>query len=119
MFPLFPDAGVTPHALLTSVSTATSAGTAHLLFGNYQGLSQLNNSEVVLLHVSASAGGAYTIQNVNTGIVGEGMMVNPAAIGEPAWFLLQMRAGDASGLHMFRFTTNNGIAGWSLFRRLP
>ena len=119
MFPNFPSLGVTPHKLLTSSSTATSAGTAHLLFGAYDGLSQLNNSEVVLVYVAASAGGVYSIQGNNLGLVSQGLMIAPATTGEPAYFLMQMRAGDASGLHFFRFTTNNGIADWSVFRRLP
>ena len=119
MFSTIPNFGVTPHKLLTSGSTATSAGTAHLLFGAYNGLSQLNNSEVVLVHVGASGGGTFSIQGNNLGVVAEGLMIAPATTGEPAWFLMQMRAGDASGLHFFRFTTNNGIADWSVFRRLP
>src|SRR3990167_3977245 len=119
MFPTIPNFGVTPHKLLTSGSTATSAGTAHLLFGTYNGLSQLSNSDVVLVSVGDSAGGVFTIQGNNLGIINEGLKIAPATTGEPAWFLMQMRAGDASGLHIFRITTNNGIADWSVFRRLP
>ena len=41
------------YALISSASTGASADTAHLLFGAYEGLSLLNNDEI--LHIQLFA----------------------------------------------------------------
>lgn len=98
--------------LVAAGSTATSAAGAHLLFGAYQGLSLLNNGEVVNLQLFASANHLRvwnsTVTN-NTGFRLEGN----ATVDWPA-----MRAGTASALHVARETANNASWNWTVFRRV-
>ena len=105
--------------LVASGSTATSAGPAELLFGSYQGLSTLNNSEVVLIRVGASEGGIFFVGGDNTLNTLTGIRLG-FTVGVPfSVFLNPMRTGEASGLHLRRQTTDNGIADWAIWRRLP
>lgn len=99
------------HSLLAAGSTATSAATAHLLFGNYAGLSDLHNDDVVNLVVSASANPAKLWNSTVTNDVG--FRVEGGATVE--W--PPMRAGAASLLHVARETANNASMIWTITRR--
>ena len=84
---------------INSGSTGASADTAHLLFGNYQGLSDLHQSEVA--HVMLQG----ITNDFNVGL--DNTVTNNIGykIGATSWFdLAPMRVGKASGLHIANTT---------------
>ncbi len=106
--------GDTAYQIYTASSWATSGAANQLLFGNYGGLSSINQSEVVLTQLQVSGlelriGNSTTTNNV-------GLMVSAAA---SVFDLLPMRAGDASGLFAARVTSDNASYLWTIWRRVP
>src|SRR3990167_3434675 len=99
---------------IRSGSTATSAATAHLLFGAYNALSNLNSKDVLLIQVQASAA------NLRIGPSGSptnniGLRV---IVTDPYIDLPPMQAGNASLLHFARTATNDATADWIIWRRV-
>ena len=102
-------------ALVAAASTATSAATAHLLFGLYNGLSNLNNDEVVWVKLSTSQNDPAYIWD-STVLSRRGYQLNKAASITNLEFP-PMRAGDASQLHFARDATANPSIQWNIWRR--
>ena len=100
-------------AIINAGSTAASAATAHLLFGNYGGLSTVNNEETIHIQVYASAVGARLWNSTVTNNVGYKITAE-TTIEWPA-----MRAGTASQLHFASDTSANASVNWTIFTRLP
>lgn len=93
---------------------ATSAVTAHLLFGNYGGLSQHNNDEVVHVQIAPSAGDLRLGTSAVTNNLGLRLTTAASVFDLPP-----MRCGDASLLHVAPEGTNNACPIWVIWRRLP
>ena len=102
--------------LIKSGSTAASADTAHLFFGSYGGLSDLNNGEV--LHIQTMpVGGEARIGDDNTVSNDIGYAVFPTAsyVDLPA-----IRVGLASRLHFVNKLTGTDVTvDWTIWRRSP
>ena len=103
--------GDSNYVIVSAGSTATSAATAHSLFGSYTGLSLLNNDEVLNIQVYASAN---HLRLWNTTVSNNvGFRVEGNATAEwPA-----MRTGAASLLHIARETASDASANWTVFKR--
>ena len=100
--------------ILSAGSTATSAATAHLLFGNITGLSTVNNEEVVHLQIYASAFGVRLWNSTVSNNIGYRIDTN-TTVEWPA-----MRAGTASLLHIANDTASaNASINWTIFTRSP
>ena len=107
----------TNYAWITSGSTATSAATAHNLYGVYSALSQLSASEVLLVQVSASVGdmmispGPATPATNNLGI--------PLFTSDAILTLPPIINSSASQITFARLTATNATAVWTIWRRTP
>lgn len=102
---------------ITSSSTATSAATAHNLFGAYQGLSLLGNDEAVFVQLFASAADIRLSADPDTPATnGTGLRLTTAASN---YDLPPMRVGDASQITIAREAGNNASPLWTIWRRRP
>ena len=98
-------------------SRVTSAATAHNIFGTYGGLSDLSASEVIVIQVYASGGDLRLSADPATGATDDvGMFVHP---GASLVTLSQMVRSEASQITVARETTNNPVAQWVIWRRVP
>ena len=95
-------------------STATSAATAHLLFGSYAGLSLINQNEVVNLQVVMTVADARIWDSTVTN--NTGLRLSPSA---SAWDFPPMRAAAASTLHFVRDAATDATANWTVWVRVP
>jgi hypothetical protein len=107
--------GDTYYQLLASGSTATSANTAHRLFGLYGGLSDLNAKDVVHIQATALSGNSFRVGATNTLTNNNGLVISPSA---SLYDLPPIQAGTASGFHV----VNDGAGGnasisWVVWRR--
>lgn len=102
------------YELVSSGSTAASANTAHLLFGSFTGLSNLNNNEVINVILQSEGGDA------RIGLPGSisnnlGVPVYAAASGFE-W--PPMRVGTASQLLFANKELGTNVTiSWNIFRR--
>ena len=104
------------YTLITAGSTATSANTAHLLFGSYQGLSTLNNSEVVKIFITASGGAMRIWDSTVSNNIGVLFNDTSSALQNLEW--PPTRAGDASLLHIAQGTLGDATnPAWAIWRR--
>lgn len=106
--------GDTYYGIVTSGSTATSAATAHLLFGAYQGLSTLGQNEIVNIQLIATANDVRVWNSTVTNNTGLRLTQSASAFDLPP-----MRAGEASGLHMVRDGSGNPTVLWTVWSRNP
>jgi hypothetical protein len=104
------------YVFISSGCTATSANTTHLFFGNYTGLSDLNQDEALHIQVVAASGqglrvGDSTISN------NKGLAISPAlSIVD----LPPMRAATASQLRLARDgSSGDASAIWAVWARRP
>jgi hypothetical protein len=107
--------GDTFYELLASGSTATSANTAHRLFGLYGGLSTLNAKDVVHVQVTALSGNSFRVGATNALTNNSGVPLYPSG---SLYDLPPIQAGTASGFHV----VNDGAGGnasmsWVVWRR--
>ena len=98
--------------------TATSAATAHNLFGSaYQGLSRLNQGEVVLVILSASGGDTRISLNP------AGQATNDTSLrlqsAASLFDLPPMTVQNASQITFAREGTNNPVLFWTVLTRVP
>lgn len=108
--------GDTNYTWISSGSTAASADTAHLLWGNYGGLSDLNADEVIHLQILASANNFYMLPFTDASATELGQRFvagNDYYIDIPP-----MKVSAASQLH-FRNAVNgsNGELLWVIYSR--
>lgn len=105
--------GDTHYSFLTSGSTATSAATAHLLFGMYQGLSTFGENEVVNINLVPTGTDARVGNPVsnNTGL--------RLAVAASNFDLPPMRIGAASRLLFNREGSTDTTVLWAVWRRVP
>ena len=101
------------YSIVNSGSTGASANTAHLLFGIYGGLSDINNSESVNIQLwssnNARLGGDNTVTNDN------GLKIDSNVADLPP-----IRAGTASTLHFANETLGtNASVSWFIWNRKP
>lgn len=104
--------GETYFSMLASGSTATSAATAHLLFGIYGGLSLLNQNDVVNVQLQPTVADVRLWNSTVTN--NTGLRLGTAG---SAYDLPPMRVGEASGLHIARDTTTNTTVLWTIWNR--
>ena len=106
------------YSWLKSGSTAASAQGAHLLFGNYEGLSDLNNDDVVHIRLKSVGGNDY---NVGPDAANVGEVLGETVYADASGFdLPPMRAGDASRVFFANLVAGtNASAGWSVWKRVP
>ena len=100
--------------IIASGSTATSAATAHLVFGTYAGLSTLNNNDVVNVQLNAVTADCRVWDSTVTN--NNGLRLSTAA---SIFDMPPMRAGDASGLQFVRDTGTNSTLQWTVWSRVP
>ena len=99
--------------LVSSGSTGASADTAHLLFGSYGGLSNLNNDEI--LHIQLWASDNARVSDSNAVTNDNGVKVESSVFDLPP-----IRAGTASQLHFANETIGTDAnMSWIIWRRLP
>ena len=104
-------------AYVISGSTATSAATAHNLFGLYQGLSLLGQDEAVFIQVFASAADIRLSGDPTTSATNNtGLRLTTAGSN---YDLPPMRVGDASQISFAREASNNASPIWTVWRRRP
>jgi len=102
---------------LASGSTATSAATAHNLFGAYTGLSQLHPEEAVFVQIATTladiriSGSAGSPATNNTGL--------RLTVSASTYDLPPVRAANASELTFAREAATNATALWTLWARKP
>ena len=107
--------GDVTYSYILGGSTVTSAATPHDLYGGaYQGLSDLNVADVLMITLAASTGLA-TIGPSGTGGQIPGMFLSPSA----QLNLLALTRDDASQLKVHRQTTNNPVIYWTVWARRP
>ena len=100
-----------------SGSMATSASTAHNLFGSYQGLSLLGNEEAVFIQVFASAADIRLSADPATSATNNtGLRLTTAGSN---YDLPPMRVGDASRITIAIEGSNNASPMWTVWRRSP
>ena len=106
--------GAISYDWITSGSTATSAAGQRDFFGVYNGLSLLNQDDVVIVQIQASVNdlrvGPKTLTN-NTGI--------PIGAYASLIDLPPMRVGLASGLQIAREGSADASMAWVAWRQLP
>lgn len=98
--------------IISSGSTATSAATAHILFGSYQGLSTLGNNEVVNVQLVPTAADARVWDSTVTNNTGLRLSVAASVFDLPP-----MRVGNASLLHFTRDGGTNSTMLWTIWSR--
>ena len=102
---------------IASGSTATSAATAHNLFGTYNGLSLINADEAMFVQISATladiriSGSAGSPATNNTGL--------RITVSASNYDLPPVRAGNASELTFVREGATNATILWTLWVRKP
>jgi hypothetical protein len=108
----------TNYIWLAGGSTATSAATAHNIFGTYNGLSSLNANEVVILMVSACAGDLRVSLNPAGGATNDtSLRIFQAA---STFDIPPMTVANASQITMARETgSNNPVLFWAAMIRVP
>jgi len=107
----------TNYTFVAGGSTATSAATAHNLFGNYGGLSNLNSKEVLLLIVSASGGDLRLSLNPSNGATNDSTLRLQAAAS--LFDLPPMTVQNASQITIAREGSNNPVVFWTALARVP
>jgi hypothetical protein len=98
-------------------STVTSAAGAHLLFGNYTGLSLLNSNEVVNVLVSACAGDFRLSLNPSIAATNDSSLRIFSAAS--VFDLPPLSVGEASMITFAREGANNPVAFWTILKRVP
>ena len=107
--------GDVSYQYLMGGSTATSAATPHDFYGGaYEGLSDLNANEVLIITAAASTGLA-RIGPSGTGDQIAGVVLSPSQLIT----LPPMIRTDASQMRLHRETASNPIVYWSLWVRRP
>lgn len=105
------------YAFVSGGCTATSATTAHNLYGTYGGLSNLNAKEVLLILVSASGG------DMRLSLNPAGQATNDSSLRifttASTFDLPPMTVDNASQITFAREGANNPIAFWTIMRRVP
>ena len=97
--------------IFASGSTGASANTAHLFFGNYEGLSNLNNDDAVLIHFDCDNSLRFGDSPSND----HGVLVQG---GSGTYQIPARRAGDTSQLLFANADLgSNASARWTIFRR--
>ena len=102
---------------VSSGSTATSAATAHNLFGTYNGLSLINSDEAVFVQIATTladiriSGSAGSPATNNTGL--------RITVSASTYDLPPIRAANASEITFAREAATNATALWSLWVRRP
>ena len=105
------------YTLVSNGSTATSAASAHNLYGVYGGLSQLNANEVLQIMVSASGTDVRLSLDPTTGATNDlGLRVFAAA---SVFDLPTMSVADASQITFAREAAQNPTMFWTIMRRVP
>lgn len=108
----------TSYELYSAGSTATSAGTAHLLTGNYSGLSLLNNDDVVVPWLKARTNSLRVYPTLADFGVRAGLALSASSSDYTE--LKAMRAGAASLMHIANEVVgSNGNVDWVFWRRIP
>lgn len=102
---------------LAGGSTATSAATAHNLFGNYGGLSLVNQDEVLMLMISAS-GGDYRLSLNPAGPATNDTSLRVFAAAS-VFDLPPLPVSAASQITFAREGSNNPVAFWTALIRTP
>jgi len=95
-------------------STATSAATAHSLFGGNGGLSLLNQNDVVFIQILPTANDLRLWDSAVTNNTGLRLSVAACVFDLPP-----MRVGSASVLHFLRDSATNATANWTVWTRWP
>lgn len=107
----------TSYQIYAAGSTATSAGTAHLLTGNYAGLSSLNNSDVVVPWLKTRVNSLRLFPALGDFGVRAGLLLSTSANNYIE--LKPMRAGAASLMHIANDVVgSNGNVDWVFWRRI-
>lgn len=107
----------TSYQIYAAGSTATSAGTAHFLTGNYTGLSLLNNSDVVVPWLKARTNSLRVYPTLADFGVRAGLALSSS--GGNYDQLMPMRAGAASLMHVANDVVgSNGNVDWVFWRRV-
>lgn len=106
--------GDTYFRMVSTGSTATSAATAHLLFGNVTGLSLLNQNTVVHFQLNAVTADARVWNSTVTNDSGGLRLTTAASIFD----MPPMRAAEASLLHFARDTVTNTTILWTVWERM-
>jgi len=96
-----------------SGSTAASAATAHLLFGAYNGLSLLNDNDVLNVQILAQNNPMELLQTV---------ALSPGfpyfASGSIPYNLPAQSVKDVEALHFRNFTAANTTVYWNIWRKI-
>jgi len=100
--------------LFASGSTATSAATAHSLFGANGGLSLLNHQDVVFIQIVPTGADARVWNSTVTN--GTGLRLSDAG---SVFDLPPMRVGSASTLHFTRDAGANTTLYWTVWTQWP
>jgi hypothetical protein len=107
----------TNYVFIAGGSTATSAATAHNLFGKFGGLSNLNASEVLLLVVCASGGDARLSLDPAAGATNDtALRLFSAGCN---FDLPPMTVANASQITFAREGANNPAIFWTALARVP
>lgn len=102
------------YTIIASGSTAASADTAHSLFGNYGGLSNIGTSVVLHIEVLAQSNDATLFPSVNK--TGRGVILSASRVDYKE--LKPMQRTAASALHFANKTaSNNATVNWFIYRR--
>lgn len=108
--------GDTRYSFLAGGSTATSAATAHRLYGIYGGLSLLNQDDVLNILVSASGGDCRMSLNPAAGATNDtSLRIFSAA---SLFDLPPMAVSEASQITIAREGSNNPVVFWTILRRV-
>ena len=107
--------GSTAYQIYTSGSNATSAGLPGPLFGLYNGLSTINQADVV--HIMLNSSGLECRIGSTDALTSNNLGILVSAAGS-TFDLPPMRAADASGLKLARVTSDNASVTWTIWRRL-
>ncbi len=107
----------TNYVWLAGGSTATSAATAHNIYGNFGGLSNVSASEVLLLIVSSSGGDARLSLDPTKGATNDtALRLFSAGCN---FDLPPMAVVNASQITVAREGANNPVIFWSALVRVP
>ena len=104
--------GDTYFEIFSSGSTATSAATAHSLFGGNGGLSSLNQQDVVNIQLNFTGADARVGDTNLTNNTGLRLTMAASVFDLPP-----MRVGSASTLHMIRDAGTNATVLWTVWTR--
>lgn len=102
------------YTIVASGSTAASADTAHSLFGNYGGLSNIGTSVVLYVETLAQTNDATLFPSVNK--TGRGIVLSTSRVDYKE--LKPMQRTNASALHFANKTAgNNTTVNWFIYRK--